>query len=322
MKGTIVLIDDDTAERMVAADRLAAAGFDVRDAADGQRGVQLACQRVPDVIVCDLLMPGWDGYRVLSEVRSQPGLAAVRFIFLTALGQVDDVRRGMNRGVDDYLVKPISGADLVSAVEAQMEKARRQRERVTQEIAESMRGLGAMLKGWHAPSIESPGRPTPETPPAGSAVPREWKPVIEAVQPLLEGTRPQAIAWADLPLKSDAPTAEPGVRERESVPVDSLRMIVADREYTSVFLSNGRTAHVRKSLSTWERELPAGAFVRIHRGRIVRIANIKRVIREGRRVSVHVEGFDRPLPVSYRLVPAFFQALHSAEPTRKGNQGT
>jgi len=90
--------------------------FDVRIASDGQSGLAMLRDKRPDLILCDIMMPGMDGHSVLEALKDEKALANIPFIFVTANGERADVRRGMSEGADDYLVKPFSASELVSSV--------------------------------------------------------------------------------------------------------------------------------------------------------------------------------------------------------------
>ena len=74
-------------------------------------------------------MPELDGYGVLQALHQDSGLALIPFVFLTARGDKDDLRSGMNLGADDYLTKPVANADLVQAIEARLRRSQQHAER-------------------------------------------------------------------------------------------------------------------------------------------------------------------------------------------------
>ena len=78
-------------------------GFDVIGAEDGLFGVQRAREFLPDLIICDILMPGLDGYGVLEALRKEPVTAMIPFLFLTAKAAKEDIRQGMEFGADDEI---------------------------------------------------------------------------------------------------------------------------------------------------------------------------------------------------------------------------
>ena len=128
---TILLIEDHTPLRENLREMLALVGYEVLAAENGREGLQLATQHLPALILCDIMMPGLDGYAVLERLRADPTTKAVPFIFLTAKGTPPDVRAGMNLGADDYLPKPVSRNDLLKAVRIRLERAKQQQQRFT-----------------------------------------------------------------------------------------------------------------------------------------------------------------------------------------------
>ncbi len=113
---SILIIEDDPAYISMMEVILQMEGFDVRTATDGSSGLALLRQKRPDVILCDIMMPDMDGHRVLETVKGECALADIPFIFVTALGERADVRLGMSAGADDYLSKPFSAFELLTAV--------------------------------------------------------------------------------------------------------------------------------------------------------------------------------------------------------------
>jgi two-component system sensor histidine kinase/response regulator len=118
----ILVIEDDHAVRSNLLEILDAEGFSVMGAENGRVGVQLAHDYLPDLVICDIMMPGLDGYGVLTELRQGPTTAAIPFIFLTARGAKSDLRQGMELGADDYLVKPFTLEEVLRAVSVRLEK--------------------------------------------------------------------------------------------------------------------------------------------------------------------------------------------------------
>ena len=116
----ILLIEDDPSIRQNLALMLKLEGFAVSAAADGREGVRLAESAKPDLIVCDVMMPGLDGHGVIAALRAKPALAATPFLFLTARGAKTDVRNGMDLGADDYLVKPVGAEELLRAIRSRL----------------------------------------------------------------------------------------------------------------------------------------------------------------------------------------------------------
>jgi DNA-binding NarL/FixJ family response regulator len=99
------------------------------DAENGRKGVELARREKPDLILCDVMMPELDGHGVLQALQRDAELALIPFIFLTAKGDKNDLRSGMNLGADDYLTKPVANKDLIDAIEARLRRAELQASR-------------------------------------------------------------------------------------------------------------------------------------------------------------------------------------------------
>ena len=118
----ILVIEDSTVNRLLFLDFLKAKGFCVIGAEDGLIGIQQAQEQLPDLIICDIMMPLLDGYGVLAQLRQDPITAIIPFIFLTAKVTQTDIRKGMEMGADDYLTKPCKLEELLGAVTARLEK--------------------------------------------------------------------------------------------------------------------------------------------------------------------------------------------------------
>ena len=100
--------------------------FEPIAAENGRAGIEAARREKPDLILCDVMMPELDGHSVLQTLRVDAALARIPFIFLTAKGEKEDIRSGMNLGADDYLTKPVANADLVRAIEVRLRRSEQQ----------------------------------------------------------------------------------------------------------------------------------------------------------------------------------------------------
>ncbi|NJL93537.1 MAG: hybrid sensor histidine kinase/response regulator [Anaerolineae bacterium] len=118
----ILVIEDEASLREDIVDILRLADFEVLDAENGLVGAAQAKEHKPDLILCDIMMPERSGDWVLLEVRSDPGTAHIPFIFLTARTSRSDMRYGMELGADDYITKPFTPDELLSAVNARITK--------------------------------------------------------------------------------------------------------------------------------------------------------------------------------------------------------
>jgi len=119
----ILVIEDEPEMRRNITALLRYHDYEPIEAENGRKGVELARRDKPDLILCDVMMPELDGYGVLQALQQDAGLALIPFVFLTAKGDKDNLRSGMNLGADDYLTKPVANADLVQAIEARLRRS-------------------------------------------------------------------------------------------------------------------------------------------------------------------------------------------------------
>ena len=118
----VLLIEDDRIMRENTAEILELAGYQVETADNGKTGVEQARRFVPDIILCDIMMPGLDGYGVLHVLSKDTEIQDTPFIFLTAKAEKSDLRKGMELGADDYLTKPFDDTELLNAIETRLRK--------------------------------------------------------------------------------------------------------------------------------------------------------------------------------------------------------
>jgi DNA-binding NarL/FixJ family response regulator len=104
-------------------------GYEVRTAPNGIAALALIAIKRPDIILCDIIMPEMDGHVFLEEIKKNDALSDIIFIFVTALGEKSDMRRGMHAGADDYLTKPFSSEDLLATVSGRLQKSEGMRRR-------------------------------------------------------------------------------------------------------------------------------------------------------------------------------------------------
>lgn len=122
MSKKILIIEDNDDIREGTAEVLDLAGYETFTAKHGKIGVDLAIKHLPDVILCDIMMPELDGYGVLYLLNKNPKTATIPFIFITAKTERADMRKGMEMGADDYLTKPFDDLELFKAIESRFKK--------------------------------------------------------------------------------------------------------------------------------------------------------------------------------------------------------
>lgn len=119
---TILIIEDDDIVRKLVRKILVREGYQVMEASDGNSGTQLAQDKQPDLIICDIMMPQLNGYQVLELLQCNQETEAIPFIFLTAKAEKQHMRQGMQLGADDYLTKPFTKSELLGAISARLTK--------------------------------------------------------------------------------------------------------------------------------------------------------------------------------------------------------
>ncbi|HYF19385.1 MAG TPA: response regulator [Ramlibacter sp.] len=134
----LLLIEDDPHQRALASLVLESAGHTVREAGDGDEGLRLAVDDPPELIVCDVVMPGMNGYQLVAAVRKHPTLGATPVILLTSLAERAQMRAGMTAGADDYLPKPFRPEELVEAVHSVLERRRAQYQAIAGSVQDDM----------------------------------------------------------------------------------------------------------------------------------------------------------------------------------------
>ena len=146
MSKTILIVEDHDEIRANIVEILEMALYTVIEADNGKTGMEMALKHIPDLILCDIMMPELDGYGVLFMLNKHIETAGIPFIFLTAKAEHGDLRKGMELGADDYLIKPFDGGELLNAIETKLRKRTAQgilHQTPTNEIKE----LGAKTNG-------------------------------------------------------------------------------------------------------------------------------------------------------------------------------
>lgn len=118
---TILVIDDTPEVLDYMVDTLQLEGFKVLTAENGHVGIEQCKQHLPDLILCDVMMPVINGYDVLEALHQDPATEIIPFIFVTSKKELTDFRKGMELGADDYLSKPFSDEELLHAVKTRLE---------------------------------------------------------------------------------------------------------------------------------------------------------------------------------------------------------
>jgi len=137
---TILVIEDNEDIRENVTEILTLSDYNVISAANGKEGIETAQKNKPDLIICDIMMPGVDGYGVLHVLHKDPQTQNIPFIFLTSKSERSDFRAAMEMGADDYITKPFAGNELLNAIESRLKKS----EVIMKNLSADMEGLNEL----------------------------------------------------------------------------------------------------------------------------------------------------------------------------------
>lgn len=138
----ILLVEDNLDVREMTAEILELENYEVITAENGKGGIEKAKSFMPDLILCDIMMPEVDGYDVFNQLSKDSDTASIPFIFLTAKSEKSDFRKGMTMGADDYLTKPFEAQDLIEAIEARLKK----NSFLRKEFSRDVKGINEFIK--------------------------------------------------------------------------------------------------------------------------------------------------------------------------------
>lgn len=133
----IVVIDDDETTLRTISRILETYDYVTFGADNGREGVELVTRTQPDIVICDVMMPGMNGYEVLLELRNHAGTATIPVLLLSARRDPAEIRHGMKLGADDYLTKPFSTEDLLRCIEVRIQ----QREKIVRQSSQQLEQL-------------------------------------------------------------------------------------------------------------------------------------------------------------------------------------
>lgn len=139
---TILVIEDNEDIRENVDEILSLANYKVLTAPNGKEGIEIAQHQHPDIIICDIMMPGIDGYGVLHVLHKDPETQSIPFIFLTSKSERSDFRTAMELGADDYITKPFAGNELLNAIESRFRK----NEIIKKSLTPDLHGLNELMQ--------------------------------------------------------------------------------------------------------------------------------------------------------------------------------
>ena len=309
----ILIIDDDWQIHQLVGGFLRRHGHEVNAASNGGQGLIMAAAFEPDLILCDLDMPGMDGQGLVSALRQDQKLAEIPVIFLSGCTERKQIRRSMILGGDDYITKPAELSEILETVNARLTRLGQQRQRNDHRLDQAADFVAGIINNL--------GR-------AGSADIKWWSeageskvdppnPIIQRVRQILqkqpaanktEGGSPNGLST--LLVKNE--------NRQQYLQLSEIKAFLADGEYSTVCWGDARHMLFRKALKQWATELPPAQFVRVHRSAIINLAFLKFVEKDPEgKLHIHLKGFKEVIPVSQRAKSEFNRTLKKFRPLSK-----
>lgn len=297
----ILIIDDDPEILAALGKFLRRQGHEVISAPDGQAGLSAAREK-PNLIICDITMPGLNGHGVIEALRRDKGMADVPFIFLSGSTSRETVRQSMNLGGDDFIPKPAELPEILEAVNSRLSRQQRQQQRQHEEVKKAVQIFAGIVNDLGN---------------ADAAI--EWLAEAAAAErPVRSGetTAAKNESRGAVRTATDAILVTRNNR-RYFVKLSEVKALLADGEYSRAYWGTNQNMMFRKALKQWEQELPTPQFIRIHRKAIINLAHLDFV---GKTVAsmpeVHLRDFAPVIEVSQRKTPALNRALRAYHPAK------
>lgn len=152
----ILIIEDDQFIRENVSEVLELSGYQVFSAVNGKEGLDLAFEIIPDLIICDIMMPIMDGYEVRKNLVENKKTKIIPFLFLTAKAELKELRHGMSLGADDYITKPFEIKDLLNSVQLRFEKIEELKEAFLVETIDSAEENQIIIKNEYKTEYLNP----------------------------------------------------------------------------------------------------------------------------------------------------------------------
>ncbi len=241
MPKNILLVEDDESLRENIALILESEGYKVTKVIDGLSAVKEIENARYDLILCDIMIPNFDGYEVLSRIRKITRKYPPPFIFLTAKTERQDMRKGMELGADDYITKPFTRDEILNAIDIQFHKRESLagKQKAEKELIEELK----------------------------NKIQQE-----ESSKILKLDDRKQNLKYEENIFLSDH-------SKSDFIKISSILYLAASKDYTKVYTKDNKTYTIRKPLKAWENRLPKEHFMRIHRSTIINTEYIEKVER-------------------------------------------
>ena len=273
----------------MVGDFLRRQGHEVTTVLDGGTGLEAVAQKLPDLVLCDLDMPGMNGQGVVTSLRHDDRFTDLPVLFLSGCTDRGEIRRTMNLGADDFLSKPVDLQEVLDAVNARLgwrEKRRQLEERRVESAVEYVAGVIHDLDGV-----------------SGEGAENHTGQILAGVRDRLHPANGPGAVTAQSAFLGRAGSGQ------QLVKLSEVRIITAYGEYSQAHWGRERHLLIRKALKSWVGELPAGQFIRVHRQAIVNLAFLERVERVAGKISLRLRDYPDEVTVSQRATGMFNRRL-------------
>ena len=299
----ILIIDDDREIRRVVSNGLQREGYEVKTAANGDEGLAVAAEMTPDLILCDLDMPGLNGQAVVAALRRNQRLGEIPLIFLSACVERDQIRQSMNLGGDDFITKPAPWPEILATIKARLARRKKQLQHRDQEVTTAAEVFVGIIHDLTktAPEVQWLTE-------AATSLADQQNRIIQRVHQSLNANKQPAAGGSTAPPPA-ALLIEDSVHKK-LVKLSEVKVLMACGEYSDIHWGKDQHMMFRKPLKQWAVELPADQFMRVHRQAIINLAFLDHVEkdRDGK-MHVHLLEFKPVIPVSQRETAAFNRRL-------------
>ena len=298
----ILIIDDDPQICRLLGEFLRRQNHEVTVAANGAEGLTSATATNPDLILCDLEMPGLDGLGVISALRGDRRLGEVPVIFLSGCTNRSRIRSTMNLGGDDFITKPAQLPEILTAINARLARRQKQVQQLESQLTQAAEVFVGIIHDLNktAPSVQWLADAADKTAEHQNAILQRVHHSLDAHASTT--VPPAATPPASLLVKDN--------HRQQFLKLSEVKALLACGEYSNIHWAKDQHMIFRKSLKQWEIELPPDQFVRVHRQAIVNLGFLEFVEKlPAGQLQIHLRDFKEVIPVSQRETAAFNRCL-------------
>lgn len=305
----ILIIDDDVDFCRIAGDFLRRHEHEVIAVHSGSQGLA-AVANSPDLILCDLDMPGIDGHGVVKFLRQDRKYSHTPLVFISGCSKRSEIRQSMNLGGDDFIPKPAELLEILDTVNARLVMAENRRRRESEQLKQTVAYFVNIIN-----DLDKKALPVRFCEKQNKNTGLGDLDVAGEIQSWM--TDNPELGYVESVSKLDSVLVNNGNRV-EYLHLSQVKAIVASGEYSTLLWGDGHRFMLRKAVKKWAEELPKTVFFRIHRGAIINMKFFKHMERDdqGKRF-VHLHGLDTVFPVSQRARASFNNFLKEHQPNLK-----